>query len=141
MSQGGRSYSDPSYGSIKELPIGEVGALNGTTTAASTVAVHTFMAPTRVTDVNGRVIAGGTDAAVISLIIGKSAAGTGAVSAIGTMALSTHAVDTVIDGSLTATNFSAGDDIVIQRSNGTSTSVLDVAPVIKYIETFEVGDN
>lgn len=137
----GRSYSDPSYGVKQELVLNSTGGLNGTTTAASTVSVHTFMSPASVEDVNGRVIAGGTDAGVISLIIGKSAAGTGAVTAIGTMALSTHAVDTVIDGSVTATAFSAGDDLVIQRSNGTSTSVLDVEPVAQYVETFEADDN
>lgn len=137
----GRSYSDPSYGVKQELGLNTSGALNGTAAAAATVIVHTFMQPARVIDWNGRVIVGGTDAGVIGLIIGKSAAGTGTVSAIGTMALSTHAIDTVVDASLTATSFSTGDDLVIQRSLGTSTSVLQVEPQVQYVETFEGSDN
>jgi hypothetical protein len=141
MALQGRSYSDPSYGSKKELVTESTGALNGTAAAAAAVTAHTFMQPVKVTDWNGRVTVGGTDAGVISLIIGKSSAGTGAFAAIGTMALSTHAVDTVIDASLTTTAFSAGDDLVVQRSLGTSTSALVITPVVQYTETFEAGDN
>ena len=136
-----RSYADPSYGSKKEESLNTTGALNGTAAAAATVVAHTFMQPVRVTDWNGRVIVGGTDAGVISLIIGKSVAGTGAFAAIGTMTLGTHAVDTVIDAAVTATAFSTGDDVIVQRSAGTSTSVLQVEPVIQYVETFEVNDS
>lgn len=137
----GRSYSDASYATKQELPLNASGALNGTAAAAATVSVHTFMRPVSVSDWNGRVIAGGTDAGVISLIVGKSVDGTGAVSAIGTMSLSTHAIDTVVDGSLTTTTFDSGDDIVIQRSAGTSTSVLNVEPVVHYTEQFQEADN
>lgn len=140
MSQGGRSYSDPSYGSVKELPLRESGALNGTAASSAELVRHTFMTPTRVTDWNLQFIAGGTNTN-ISVLVGKSAAGTGTVTNFGTIAIGTQAIDTVKDGSVTATNFSSGDDLVISRSAGTSTSVENVAPVIKLIETFEASDN
>ena len=41
----GRSYSDPSYGSKKELTLRETGALNGTAAAAAELMRHTFMTP------------------------------------------------------------------------------------------------
>ena len=136
-----RSYSDASYAAKQELVTDAVGALNGTAAAAAEVTRHTFMEPVTATDWNGRVIAGGTDAAVISLIVGKSLAGTGAFAAIGTMALNTHAVDTVIDASLTATTFETGDDLVVQRSIGTSTSVLNIVPVVQFQNRFVANDD
>lgn len=136
-----RSYSDASYAAKQELVTDSTGALNGTAAAAATVTVHTFMEPTIVTDWNGRVITGGTDAAVISLIAGKSLGGTGTFAAIGTMALNTHAVDTVIDATLTATTFATGDDFVVQRGLGTSTSSLTVVPVVQFQNTFVATDD
>lgn len=134
-----RSYSDDAFFTNQTITLESV-ALNGTAAAAATSKVHTCLYNCTVSDWNGRVVAGGTDAAVISLIIGKSAAGTGTFAAIGTMALSTHATNTVIDASLTATDFDAGDDIVIQRSLGTSTSVLAVATCIELVERFASND-
>lgn len=136
MTQRKRSYSDDAFATNQTLMFTSGGALNGTATAAATILSHTCLYNCKVSDWNGRVKAGGTDAGVISLIIGKSAAGTGAFSAIGTMALGTHAINTVIDATMTETDFDAGDDIVIQRSAGTSTSVLAIAPTVAIIEKF-----
>jgi hypothetical protein len=137
----GRSYSDASYGSKKQMSLYNTGALNGTAAAAATVGRVRFMVPCCVEDIGGVATVGGTDAAVISVLVGKSVAGTGAVSVIGTMALSTHAIDTAINGSVTATAFDAGDDLVIQRSLGTSTSVLDVLPYVLYVEGYQTSNN
>lgn len=136
MTQRKRSYSDSAFGVNQTINLPASAALNGTAASAATVLTHTCLYNCTVSDWNGRVIAGGTDAGVISLIIGKSAAGTGAVSAIGTMTLGTHAINTVIDAAVTSTDFDSGDDIVIQRSAGTSTSVLQVAPSVEIVEKF-----
>jgi hypothetical protein len=135
-----RSYSDPSYGSKKELSLRESGVLNGTASAAAELMRHTFMAPVSLQDANLQFIAGGTNTTV-SILVGKSAAGTGTVSNIGTIAIGTQAIDTVKDGAVTVTSFSTGDDLVISRAAGTSTTVENVVPVVSYIETYEVGDN
>lgn len=136
-----RSYSDASYAAKQNVYLPSTGGLNGTAAAAATVCLHTFMEPNQVTDWNGRVIVGGTDAAVISLILGKSLGGTGTFAAIGTMALSTHASDTVIDATLAATSFASGDDLVVQRSLGTSTSSLAIEPMIQYQNVFVATDD
>lgn len=137
----GRSYDDHSYRVRQEMPLNTSGALNGTSASAADVIRHRFMRPCTVQDWNGKAIVGGTDAGVISLLIGKSVAGTGAVGVIGTMALGTHAVDTCINASCAETNFDSGDELVVQRSAGTSTSVLQVEPVAMLVERFVNTDN
>lgn len=136
----GRSYSDPSYGAKKELALRESGALNGTAAAAAELARHTFMTPASVEDWNIQFVAGGTNATV-SVLLGKSAGGTGAVTNIGTIAIGTQAIDTVKDGSVTVTNFSTGDDLVFLRAAGTSTTVENVLPVVQWVERYEADDN
>lgn len=135
-----RSYSDPSYGSKKELRLNPSGALNSTESAATEIGRHTFMQPVTVTDGNIWFNAGGTNTD-ISVVFGKSAAGTGSVSAMGTAAIGTSATGSVKDGSLTSTDFSSGDDLVVQRAAGTSTTSEDVVPSIQYTERFVESDS
>ncbi len=68
-----------------------------------------------------RMSTGGT-AAGPSITVGKSLAGTGAVSAIGTYAFGTSADGSVATVSLTSTEFGEGDEIVISNLAGTAAS-------------------
>ena len=139
----GRSYSDPSYG-VKQTIRGNTGAiaLNGTVTSATTKGVVTVMQPCTVIDWNLAVLIAGT-AVDTTVVIGKSLAGTGAFAPFGTITLTgTSAAATVRDGSVTATAFSTGDDIVIARGAGTETeAAIRVEAYIQYAETFEAADN
>ena len=133
-----RSYSDPSYGSKKSLNLLDTAALNGTA-AAATDQVYTFMTPVQVQDWNVRVTTAGAGTSR-DVILGKSLAGTGAVTAIGTITVGTASVDTVTDGTVTATSFATGDDLVVQLA-GTGATVAVVAPVVQYVETFVESDS
>lgn len=74
-----------------------------------------------------RMTTGGT-AAGPNITVGKSLAGTGAVSAIGTFAFGTSANGTVGAANLTSTEFSEGDEIVISNLAGTAAAT----PVIVF---------
>lgn len=131
-----RSYSDDAFGTKQHLRLQASGALNGTSATAAELERMTFMAPVTVTDWNVYFEAGGTNTAR-SVTIGKSAAGTGAVSVIGTIAIGTQATGSVKDGSVTETTFDAGDDLVFQSAAGTSTTVENVVPTILIKEAFQ----
>jgi len=132
-----RTYSDPSYGSKKELTLLNTAAMNGTA-AAATDQVHTVMEPITITDWNVKVTTAGNGTAR-QVILGHSLAGTGSVSAIGTITVGTASADTVTDGTCVETNISAGDDIVIQLA-GTGATVAVVCPVVQYVERFVESD-
>lgn len=140
MTLDGRTYSDPSYGSRKTFTFVASGALNGTSATAVELERHTFMQPVTVTDWNLWYQAGGTST-TRSVTIGKSLGGTGAVVSLGTIAIGTQAIDTVKDGSATATDFVAGDDLVFESLAGTSTTVENVLPRVQYIEKYDKDDN
>jgi len=133
-----RTYSDASYASKKSLELLNTAAMNGTA-AAATDQVYTFMQPVTVTDWNVRVTTAGSGTKR-QVILGKSLAGTGAVTAIGTISVGTASADTVTDGAVTSTNFSTGDDLVVQLE-GTGATVAVVAPAVQYIEKFVLGDS
>lgn len=140
-----RSYSDPSYGAKHSLDFGKQASIDGTYQSAVDLVRYTFMFPVKVTDWNLRWLTGGTDFGADSLLyLGKSAAGTGAVSVIGTAILGTTATQadgTVLDCSVDAeTSFSSGDDIVLQ-GYGTVGLASIVAPVVQYVETFVESDS
>lgn len=135
-----RSYSDPSYGSQKVLRLEPTGALNGTDASATEVSTcrTTVMQPIKVLDWNVHMVAGGTNA-TRSIVLGKSAAGTGVISAIGTIATGTIATNAIKDGSVTETDLDAGDDLVI-TTIGTSTTVENMLPSISYRERYVQSD-
>jgi hypothetical protein len=137
-----RAYSDPSYGSKKVIALGNGVALNGTVTSTTAKAAFTAMHPIRITDWNVAVVVAGT-AVDTNLILCKSAAGTGALSAVGTITLTgTKTAASVIDGSLTATSFDTGDDVVLARAAGTETeATIRVNAFVQYQEAFQTGDN
>lgn len=141
----GRTYSDPSYGSRKDIVMPSKSTIDGTYQSAVDLMRHTFMFPATAVDSNLAIIAGGTDlGADVFFYLGKSAAGTGAVTVIGTynplQGAGTHADASVIDTTVTETSFSAGDDLVFQAI-GTIGHAMAVCPHVEIIEAFESGDN
>ena len=138
-----RTYSDPTYGSKKQMPLaGEAIALNGTVTSTTDLARVTVMQPITVSDANVSILVAGT-AVDTNLLIGKSLAGTGAFAALGTITLTgTQTADSVIDATVTATSFSTGDDIIVARAAGTETeTAILVKPYVQYKETFVESDS
>jgi len=121
------------------------GSIDGTYQTATDIVRHTFMYPATVLDTNLSILAGGTDlGADVFFYLGKSAAGTGAVTVIGTydplQGTGTYSDGSVLDASVTETSFSAGDDIVFQAI-GTIGHAMIVNPYVEIIETFEASDN
>ena len=135
-----RSYSDESYSAKQIVAMPSTGALNGTAAAVADLSRMSFMQPVNVSDINVTFVAGGTNATT-GIIVGKSLAGTGAVSPIGTVMTGTSALLSTKEGAVTATDFVTGDDLVIQRTIGTSTTVEEVIPYIQYRENFVVDDS
>ena len=127
------AYDDDQYGAQQTVTIT---AVNQTSTRAATVAVasHTFMQAVTVTDFNiswlgdvgGAALAltGTVNSNRLTLGVAKRLAGTGALAELGNVVLGTAALGGVVDGSCTATNFSAGDDICLTANAGTALVVL-----------------
>jgi hypothetical protein len=108
---------------------------------------QTFFNNVTVTDYNLQVLTGatctgtgGVATEVYTLGIGKSAAGTGSITLIGTATVGTGgaADDTVIDGTVTSTNFDDGDDIVWTAEVGTALgdNSLVARVNVKYVERY-----
>lgn len=131
----GRTYSDPSFGSKKVIRFAATGSLVGTAAIALKDS-HQFMAPAVVDDVEVFFVAGGTTTAQ-SFVVGKSLAGTGAFSTIGTIVVGTQATGTTKAGSVTETAFAAGDEIQLY-AGGTAATVPNGIVAIQYRETFVV---
>ena len=127
------SYSNPVYG-VEQMLIGDrSGAINGTV-AATELMRYTMSKAGKVTKAKIRAAVGGTEASVRQILLGKSLAGTGAMSAFGTQALGTLANGNIVDWTVTGT-FAAGDDLVIQHL-GTGAGVYDIEPQIYYQQVF-----
>jgi len=126
-----RFYDDPAFGVLQRMQLAnEADAALGSAFAAQTEFCRkTLMTGITVRDFNLEVTTGatctgtgGVTTEVWTLKIGKSAAGTGALSAIGTATVGTGgaADNSVVDASVTETDFSAGDDIVFYTDAGTA---------------------
>jgi hypothetical protein len=124
-----------------------MGANHGAQTsviAADTVLDRrTFMEAVTVKDWNlvfksGDTCTGTDDTARWVLILGKSLAGTGAVTTIGSAVVGTQADNSVLDDAVTETNFAAGDDIVLQVSAGTilPAGAINVTSDVSYVDRF-----
>lgn len=139
-------YDDHKYGVNHEMKL--LGRANQTSVRASQAVAdrHTFMDAVTVKDFNVYFVQGDTTTGTSAnhnawvIGIGKSAAGTGAISLIGTAYCGTagQADGSVLDGSVTETNFSAGDDIVLTYEAGTAlpAGVLRVEATVKYVERY-----
>lgn len=84
-----------------------------------------------------RLNVGGT-AAGPTVTIGKSLAGTGAVTVIGTYASGTAANGTVASIALTSTDFDPGDELVITNLAGTAAATPNIVFSIPYDLSLEV---
>lgn len=131
-----RTYSDDAFGVKQNLRLRASGVLNGTAASATELDRVKFMFPVIVKDWNIYYAAGGTNS-TRSVTIGKSVAGTGAVTAIGTIVIGTQATATTKDGSVTETTFDSGDALVFESAAGTSTTVENVVPNIFIVEAFQ----
>jgi len=127
----GGFYSDSRYVTSKNLSLRGIAVQTSVIASDTVIERRTLMEAITVKDWNvvvrsGDVLTGTADSASWRVAIGKSAAGTGAITGIGTAKLSalsiggTYSNNTVVDGSLTETNFSAGDDIVFYYKAGTA---------------------
>lgn len=70
--------------------------------------------------VDGHTTTGAAATTAFKICLAKSAAGTGALSAIGTAAFGTQANGTVLDSSCTETDLDTGDDLVLYAAAGTA---------------------
>jgi hypothetical protein len=108
------------------------------TAASDTVLLRSIM-PANLT-VSGtaylRLTTGGT-AAGPSITFGKSLAGTGAVSAIGTYTFGTSANGARATLSLTSTDFDPGDELVVTNVAGTAASTPVIIFSLSAVETLE----
>jgi len=135
MSKGGRSYSDPSYGSIKQLSFETVTAGTRATALVDTVKV---MNPITVTDWNMSNMTLGTGGSSQWVLAATSANGTAALGTI--IFVGTHAAGITIDGSVTETTIAAGGRLDFYSVLSTAAG-LTVKPTVKYREAFDSSDN
>lgn len=136
MSKGGRTYSDPSYGSKKLFSFARVSMGTRSDDALVTEAgILTVMHPIRITDWN--IICDATgDGGTSQWVLKKG------TTALGTLNFVTNpTAGTTVEGSVTETSLTAGDTLRLYSA----TSVADPAPFatarVEYREVFEDGDN
>ena len=134
-SKGGRSYSDPSYGSVKSMVIGPYTA---GTRATAIVDGITAMNPITVLDWNLSNSTLGTGGSSQWVLAATSSVGTAALGTI--IFVGTHAAGAVIDGSLTETNVPTGGALHLYSVLSTA-AALTVSARITYRERFDVSDN
>jgi len=138
------SYDDGRYNTVQVLRLGQ--DQKAQTSVIGAAVVHdraTFMQNVTVTDFSvmvydGCTTTGAAATTAFHVVLGKSLAGTGAVSAIGTAEIGTAANNTVIDAAVTDTDFDAGDDIVLQFAAGTAlpAGMVKVAACVEFKERF-----
>lgn len=140
----GRNYADDSYSAHQTLVLPGKGSIDGTYQTATDWIRYTFMYPAKVIDANLMWLTGGTNwGADTAIYLGKSAAGTGAVSVFGTGTMGTDGTQadaSVQDLSVTEQAFSAGDDLVVQVV-GTVGLASIVVPCFEIMEAFEASDS
>lgn len=132
MSKGGRSYSDPSYGSKKVFAFTRVTVGTRATALVESISV---MHPVTITDWNAIADVAGSGAAT-SWVLKKN------TTTLATISFATNATAaTVVEGSLTETSLTAGDTLNLFSVLGTSDPNQTILVNVEYRETFEVGDN
>lgn len=134
-SPGGRSYSDPSYGSIKTMHLGPYTA--GT---RATIIVDQFKAMNPITILdwnmsNSTLGTGGSSQWVLAATTSLGTAALGTAIFVGT-----HAAGAVVDGSLTETDMPTGGALHLYSVLSTAAG-LTVTANITYRERFDVSDN
>ena len=131
-----RTYSDPSYGSRKTIKLPNTAAMDGTGTAVTLTSIYEVLYPVTVQGFSLYTVTAGTGASVGDCVLGYSLAGTGTFSPCGTAELAgTQAQYSVIDGTVTATDFAAGDQIQV-KLDGTGVDITVVTPHVEVVERF-----
>lgn len=135
-SKGGRSYSDPSYGSVKTVTLGPITA---GTRATAIVDAFSPMNPITVLDWNISNSTLGTGGSSQWTLCATSASGT---SALGTIIfVGTHAAGAVVEGTVsTETAVDTGGKIHLYSVLSTA-AALTLTAQITYRERFDVSDN
>ena len=134
-SPGGRSYSDPSYGSIKTI---EFGPYTAGTRATAIVDVFEPMNPISVVDWNMSNAALGTGGSSQWVLAATSSDGT---AALGTCVFTgTHAIGATVDGTATETKIAKGGKLYLYSVLSTAAD-LSVTARVTYREYFDVSDN
>lgn len=134
-SPGGRSYSDPSYGSIKTIHLGPYTA---GTRATAIVDLFEPMNPITVLDWNMSNSTLGTGGSSQWVLAATSSNGT---AALGTCVFTgTHAAGANVDGTATETKVAKGGALHLYSVLSTAAG-LTVTAHITYREYFDVSDN
>jgi len=124
-------YDSDRYGARHVLVMAKVadGALGSAASAQTEYNRKTMMMAVTIKDWNLEVLTGatctgtgGVTTEVWTLKLGKSAAGTGSISNIGSITVGTAgaADNSIVDGTVTETNLAAGDDLVWYTDAGTA---------------------
>lgn len=134
-SPGGRTYSDPSFGSVKTFTFQVATA--GT---RATAVVETFrpMNPITILDwnmVNTTLGTGGSSQWVLCATSGSGTAALGTIIWAGT-----HAAQAVVDGTATETHVTKGGAVSLYSVLSTAAG-LTVVATVTYREAFDIGDN
>ena len=145
------TYDDSRWGTLRRISLRNTadGGLGSAVASQTILDRRTFMANVTIKDMNLAVDVGatctgtgGVATEVYTLKLGYSTAGTGTITAIGTATIGTggQADNTVLDGTVTETNLSSGDDILFYRDTGTALGDnslvvrdLDVSYVERYV--------
>lgn len=137
-SQGGRSYSDQSYGSVKTLTFGVVAA---GTRATAIVDSFTAMNPIKILDWSMSNSTLGTGGSSQWVLAATSANGTAALGTI--IFVGTHAAGAVVSGSasdVASATIPTGGALNLYSVLSTA-AALTVTAVVTYRESFVVSDN
>ena len=134
-SKGGRTYSDPSYGSVKTFTFTSIAA---GTRATAIVDVWRPMNPVSILDWNMMSETLGTGGSSQWVLAATSGSGT---VALGTITFTgTHAIGAVVDGTCTETHVCKGGAVHLYSILSTA-QTLYLTAVVTYREQFDVGDN
>lgn len=137
-SKGGRTYSDPSYGSVKSMVLGPYTA---GTRATAIVGQVTAMNPIKVLDWNMMNSTLGTGGSSQWVLAATSSNGTAALGTI--IFVGTHAAGAVVDGSVSdvaSATIPTGGALHLYSVLSTAAG-LTVEARVTYRETFDVSDN
>lgn len=137
-SKGGRSYSDPSYGSVKMTQFNWAGTCG--TRGTAILSTWNPLNPISIVDWQITTSVAGTGAAASFVLAATSSLGT---AALGTITLTgTHSANVTVEGTATETAVAKGGAVHLYSVLGTSDPALAIyAPRISYRETFDVSDN
>jgi hypothetical protein len=127
-------YDEPRYHEKKILVLNGI-AIAGTATSAANKVNVPLQTSIHVTGVSYASPLGGTSATARTMVVGKSLAGTGAVTSIASQAFTTHADNATADLTVTEADLAATDALVVTLT-GTCGTAQIVDLMIEYYENF-----